>query len=400
MAPAGVRKHIINVIKGLVNHGVEINMYIPLIEIMLFDREYNEQIIKELENLKINIYENTYTMIQKYSGKLSRFKYFFKSHMGLGDDKKFAEDFAIKYKSDIVYDMHEDSITLKISYLIAKILNKPLIKLFHDEPFRYSLGRGYRKFWGLKGLSYDVLMGFFYYLDREVFQKAASEGILRGVAAVSEAPLYLSKFRNFEKKFNLKIKVYNPGNGINENIINFRTKRKKDYAIFYSRLVPQKGIRDLVKIAKLVNGEILVFGRFFDSSEEKYFLKSIPKNVRYIGFVGEEVLYKNIAEAKVLIYPSHQDGFSLSVLESIALMTPVVAYDIPAIRFVYGNLRAVKIVREFDYNSMATEINKFLSTPEYEIFNLFDKNIENFIKKHTWENVVKETLDYLKSFVR
>jgi len=67
-----------------------------------------------------------------------------------------------------------------------------------------------------------------------------------------------------------------------------------------------------------------------------------------MGYRPIEEVYSTVAKAKVLIYPSHQDGFSLVVLDTLALGTSVVAYDIPAIRFVFSNLKPVRAVREYD----------------------------------------------------
>jgi len=67
------------------------------------------------------------------------------------------------------------------------------------------------------------------------------------------------------------------------------------------------------------------------------------------------------------VYPSHEDSFSLVVLESLALGTMVVAYDIPAIREVYGDL--VYTVQEGDINSMARGVIKVLKMSESEYRN-------------------------------
>jgi glycosyltransferase involved in cell wall biosynthesis len=54
-----------------------------------------------------------------------------------------------------------------------------------------------------------------------------------------------------------------------------------------------------------------------------------------------------------MIYPSHSDAFSLSILESLALGTSVVAYDIAGPKSVFTDLFAVKFSREFDVLGLA-----------------------------------------------
>jgi len=44
------------------------------------------------------------------------------------------------------------------------------------------------------------------------------------------------------------------------------------------------------------------------------------------------------------------------MLESLATRTPVVAYGLPAIAEIYGNLNAVRLVKEFDIKNTAKEV--------------------------------------------
>ncbi|MCY0882863.1 MAG: glycosyltransferase, partial [Acidianus infernus] len=97
-----------------------------------------------------------------------------------------------------------------------------------------------------------------------------------------------------------------------------------------------------------------------------------------------EELYDTVSRAKVLIYPSHQDGFSLVVLDTLALGTSIVAYDIPAIRSVYSGLKPVRIVKEYDIKSMARAVNEVLkmSDEEYEIEHN-DEEVRKFLDDHS-----------------
>ncbi|MEM1626618.1 MAG: glycosyltransferase family 4 protein [Sulfolobaceae archaeon] len=407
MAPSGVRKHVLNVLKLLSRYGIEVLLYIPIITIQQYSKSEILPVLKELEQAKIIfIQDNIYDLIEKESNSLTQFKYFIKSHFyNPNIDLKYLKKLSINnYKNiNLIYDMHENIDYLKVSYSLAKLFKTFIVKLFHDEPFRFSLGRGYRKFMGVEGFIYDLSSWFFYTIDRMFYKKVLSEGILRGVIAVSEAPLYLSRFREFSKEYKIKIQVLKPANAYDSNIEKYICNYKEDYAVYFARLVPQKGIREIPKIAKLLKDyKILVFGKFFRESEKRLFLKSIPKNVEYMGFVSEEELYKYVSKSKVLLYPSHQDGFSLVVLESLALRTPVVAYDIPAINSVYGNLPPVKIVKEFDIPNFSRTSLKFLNMSDEEIFSLFENPItREFLELHSsWEKVAEVTLSFLNDIFR
>jgi glycosyltransferase involved in cell wall biosynthesis len=54
----------------------------------------------------------------------------------------------------------------------------------------------------------------------------------------------------------------------------------------------------------------------------------------------------------VLIYPSYRDAFPFTVLEALALGLGVVAYDIPAIRYIYTRSNMVHVVKKGDIVSL------------------------------------------------
>lgn len=163
-----------------------------------------------------------------------------------------------------------------------------------------------------------------------------------------------------------------------------KTKNKEDYLIFWARLYARlyylKGIFEIPYIVKELTRKkadikLLMFGKFFDNNEKERFFGLIKKmhlekNIEWLGFISDEEKYKLVSKAKALIYPSHVDSFSLVILESLALGTPVIAYDLPGPRSVYKDLSAVKFVREFDVKSMVTETLNVLRMRDEDYFNL------------------------------
>jgi len=113
--------------------------------------------------------------------------------------------------------------------------------------------------------------------------------------------------------------------------------------------------------------------------------------VRLTGGLSKAELYGLLSRAKVLLYPSHSDSFSIVVLESLACGTPVVAYDIPGPRSVYGDLPAVRFVKEFDRRAMAEEAVSLamLGDDEYSAV-VRDERVLSFLKEHSSWDVVAE----------
>ena len=93
-----------------------------------------------------------------------------------------------------------------------------------------------------------------------------------------------------------------------------------------------------------------------------------------------------------MIYPSHVDAFSYSVLEALNLNTPVVAYDIPAIRMYYDKLEGVTLVKESDVEALA---QKTIETIENKYVRV---ETPKFAK--TWDEIMDEETSLIKKFVR
>jgi glycosyltransferase involved in cell wall biosynthesis len=180
--------------------------------------------------------------------------------------------------------------------------------------------------------------------------------------------------------------------------------KKRDYLVFYARLIPLKGILEipfimkrLIELTNLKEIKIYVMGKFPNTDIKNIFLKivqdlKLEDNVVYKGFFYGEELYKIIAQAKCTLYPSHEDSFSLAILESVALRTPVVAYDLLPLKSVYGNLPSVVLVKEFDINEMALQVSRILRLNEDKYNEIvYSKSVDNFIEKHSnWDDVVNK----------
>jgi len=119
------------------------------------------------------------------------------------------------------------------------------------------------------------------------------------------------------------------------------------------------------------------------------------KNIQYMGYLPDKDLWQLVAKSKVLIYPSHSDLFSLTILESLFLGNFVIAYNIPAICNVYNNLKAVRVVEEYNWKRMAEEAIKILRMDSEEFAEEHqDKNLLKFLELHSsWENVARAEIE-------
>jgi glycosyltransferase involved in cell wall biosynthesis len=79
------------------------------------------------------------------------------------------------------------------------------------------------------------------------------------------------------------------------------------------------------------------------------------------------------------------------VLEALNLKTPVVAYDIPALRIYYNNLEGVTLVKESDIEALAQKSVEAIENRHV--------NVETPKIVKTWDNIMDEETSLIKKFV-
>lgn len=105
---------------------------------------------------------------------------------------------------------------------------------------------------------------------------------------------------------------------------------KKDYVLYFGRLSPEKGIDNMMKaFKKLKDIRFIIAG---SGPMEELAAQSSGGNIEFVGFKSGDELKKLVAEARFSFYPSIcYENCPLSVLESMALGTPVLASRIGGI---------------------------------------------------------------------
>ncbi|MCY0860676.1 MAG: glycosyltransferase family 4 protein [Sulfolobaceae archaeon] len=406
---SGGTKHNFNVLKELAKRH-EILFYTPAFSIS----PEGVQKLRELEKNGVKVLDAVNKIIEdKVSRSESRSRLFSKI-LFQNSLKNYYLDVNLKYVKgledllkdvDIIYDMGEQLEWLTVAYYLGKKLRKPVVSILHDPPF-YTISRSLNiyKAWLSEGFTTFTKRSLQYLILRAKMKpaiyKAVNDGVLKGIGAVSLAPLWYSELEKLKDK--LLINVFKIANAYDRELLDHRRiKSKEDFCMFYARLVPVKGVLELPKIAENVECEIYIAGKFYSERVKEKVLSSKNK-IKYLGFLPYEQLIDYASRAKVVIYPSHLDGFSLVVLESLALGTSVVAYDIPAIMYVYGGLRPVKIVKEYDVKAMARRVNEVLrmKDEDYEAEHN-DAKVREFLELHSsWSNVAKEIEDFMLKVVK
>jgi glycosyltransferase involved in cell wall biosynthesis len=243
---------------------------------------------------------------------------------------------------------------------------------------------------------------------RSIYERLIRLGRLRLLLSVSNSPLINSGMVGMAREHGCAVGVPKPANAFDSAIRwrNASTSRGPT-AIYYARLGPSKGLHEIPSIWRRVNrlfpeAKLKVAGAFEGKRNRDRFFSSVKKlgvrNIEYLGYLERGKLLKELSEAKVLVYPTHLDSFSLVALEALASGAAVVAYGIPAMTSVYGGLPGVSLVEEGDVASMAIEATRVLRMDDRSFEELRrDKRLEQFLELHSsWENVAKSEYTYLR----
>jgi len=229
-----------------------------------------------------------------------------------------------------------------------------------------------------------------------LYNQLTKEIDMKGLLAVSPAPLFESPhLLNIVNPSRIKILV--PGNAIEKDLLEYcKTPKEPNTLVYYGRLSREKGLFDIVKawaiVERKTSAKLLLIGRFEHESAKQKFVTLLKKyrieNIRYIGFISDRArLFNIVSKAGILLYPSYRDSFSLTVLESLALGLLVVAYDIPALRYLYGKSKSVKLVPLGNYRELALKVLE--SIEKHCVAS--DRYTENLIRLHmSWNAVAEE----------
>jgi len=165
------------------------------------------------------------------------------------------------------------------------------------------------------------------------------------------------------------------------NPLKFVSSQKENYAVFYGRPDPIKGINEAIKAFKLARKKGCIDKLYIIGSN---LINDVNNNIFSLGWINsKEKIYTILSKASVAIYPSLSDNFSISVLETIGVGTPVVMYHNQSNYEHFSGSNLVKIVKEFDLEGLVNAICETVrNRPELDNYTI------NLIRTHLdWETV-------------
>lgn len=189
------------------------------------------------------------------------------------------------------------------------------------------------------------------------------------------------------------------------NISKLLSEKNKDRAVVVSRLSSLKRIDDIIKAFKIVNKElpnvyldIYGIGDHFNHIDSMIKEFNLENRIKLHGYVSNPD--KVFEDGLFSILTSKQEGFALSVLESMTNKTPVISYQIR-----YGptdmiiNNKTGILVENGNINSLAKEMINLYNNPSKAI--TLGANAQKHVNKTFSEKYYREKwMSLLKSLTK
>jgi glycosyltransferase involved in cell wall biosynthesis len=167
--------------------------------------------------------------------------------------------------------------------------------------------------------------------------------------------------------------------------------------IYVGRFHPHKGFLDLPLITahlkRLLRRDVRVAvcgsptsSRHLAQFRERAKALGVEGNLAMLGWLPQRDLYAAIRRSRALLYPSYVDAFSITVLESLCLGVPVVAYGIDALQMLWSRRKGVFLSPVGDPQGLARlfaalDSDSRLATARKEA----GRQSDDLITTHTWE---------------
>lgn len=169
---------------------------------------------------------------------------------------------------------------------------------------------------------------------------------------------------------------------------------KDSYILFLGRIVPEKGLENLIRVFRQVDTDkkLVIAG---GSSDTETFLKKLKEEAQgdprilFTGFVQGEVLEELYSNSYLYCLPSNLEGMPISLLEAMSYGNCCLCSDIPECAEVMENLGF--LFRKGDPKSLGTSLQMLCQRPDL-VEESRKKVKDSIFEKYDWEKITEQTL--------
>ena len=308
----------------------------------------------------------------------------------------------LKGKPEMLFSPNNTLPNLFPAFFLKIFCRKPLCVTVHhfdfiskenSANFSFSLTKFFRNY---RKVGYSLIISLL---------KALASKLMLEILKKADLFISVSEFTAslLEKSGVGREKILVSGNGIDFRKISklCRHSGKKIFdGVFVGRIAPEKGIYDLVDAWKKVifkrkEAFLAIIGEGPELKNLRIKIKKLKleRKIHVFGGLPDEKMYKILCRSRVFVFPSRFEGWGIAVAEALACGLPVICYEIPALKEVFGNCKTVFFVSKFNSAALAEKILEVL-----ENFNCkkFRKASQGFVKRFDWKKIFREDLKFLR----
>jgi len=206
--------------------------------------------------------------------------------------------------------------------------------------------------------------------------------------------------KNYLISKNFKQKIVVVGNGldiknISKDINSLKKIKVKNNISYFGRLSPTKGSLDFPPLlSKLIKKypdiHLDMIGIALPEIKKpllnKFNRLGCQGHFRIHNFLKDKKeVFKILLKSKVIVFPSYEEGWGISLFESIMTKRPTVAYNLPIFKEIFkGKLSTAPIG---NINTLAKKTDFFIKNYTKTNTKKYIKDCYQIVKKYDWQNV-------------
>lgn len=176
-------------------------------------------------------------------------------------------------------------------------------------------------------------------------------------------------------------------------------KEKQFTLLFLSALAKDKGVEDAIKIFNRLNDlhddyQFWIVGKG-DEAYSETLKSSANKNIKFWGYVSEEIKVELLTRAHLLVNPSIHEGWGLVNIEANACGTPVVGFKVPGMVDSVVDGKTGMLIPLHDIDLAVQKIREVKSTSK--MYEELRKNAIEWSKQFSWDKAGAKSLKLISN---
>lgn len=167
-----------------------------------------------------------------------------------------------------------------------------------------------------------------------------------------------------------------------------------DYFIYFGRLEKYKCVDMAIRACVAAGAELKIVGTGNYEGELKKLTASLDKKslVEFVGWVTDQERNDLIAGAKAFVFPGPDEDFGIVLVESLAVGTPVIAFDSGGAGEILNNGKTGIVLSDYDQKPLNTAVAEFdpkkydpevcRNRAKYFDIHVFEQRLTNLIMRN------------------